>query len=528
MLSYSSLQFIIFVAAFFALYFIAPNVKLKQAVILLANLVFYRYAGGLNALCFVLLASLTAYGAGMLMERVYADFNLKSEGLEYKQRMELLSEYKRKTIKLVILGLIVIVGILVYTKAGRMSGWESVDSILAIRPLRSYLAPLGVSYYSLSLIGYMLDVYWRKTPAEHNYLKLLLCTTYFPTIIQGPIMKYSGLMRQFDELPGFDWNRVSFGLQLILYGYIKKVVIADRLGIFPHTVFSEIGSYQGVMVVIAVIFNVLTLYFDFSGCMDVVTGLAQMMGVSVDKNFNHPFFSKTPAEFWRRWHITLGAWFKEYVYMPIAVNPGFIARAAKIKERSGATASRIFSTVVPLIVVWTLTGLWHGTGIDYLLWGWYWGILIIFEAIFQKQLKQIEKTEESKGRLPMYNLLRMAITFVIFAVGRMFTALGTGVHNAVPIIFGRIFAGAGLGALSDGTLFQQGLNEKEFAFCILGIILVWIVDVLQERGMSIRQRLSEQNIVVRWAFYIGALIIIIIFGVYGAGYDASGFAYGGF
>lgn len=528
MLSYISLQFLIFIAAFFALYFAVPGVRAKQAVILIGNLVFYRYAGGLNALCFVVLASLVAYGAGRLMERVYADFILKSEGLEYKDRMSLLSEYKKKTIRFVILGLMVIVGIMVYTKAGRMAGWNSVESVLKIRPLRSYLAPLGVSYYSLSLTGYLLDVYWRKAEAEHNYLKLLLCTSYFPTIIQGPIMKYPGLIRQFDELPGFDFRRVSFGLQLALYGLIKKIVIADRLAVFPQTIFSDIGSYQGLTVVLAVIFNVLTLYFDFSGCMDVVTGMAQMMGIKVDKNFNHPFFSKTPAEFWRRWHITLGAWFKEYVYMPIAVSPRFIAGAARIKAGSGITASKIYSTAVPLIVVWTLTGLWHGTGIDYLLWGWYWGILIILEAVFAKQLKDIEKSHESKGRLKAYDILRMALTFVIFAVGRMFTALGMGVHNAVPVIFGRIFAGSDLGALVDGSLFSHGLSQREFLICILGIILVWIVDCLQERGMSVRERLSEQHVIVRWAFYIGAVMIIILFGVYGAGFDASGFAYGGF
>ncbi len=528
MLSYNTLNFIIFVTAFFALFFVAPNIRLKQAVILLANLVFYRYSGGLNALCFVVLASIVAYGAARLMEKVYDEFNLRAEGLNYKERTELLSEFKKRTIRFVILGLIVIVGIMIYTKAGRMAGWEKVDAITDLRPFSTYLAPLGVSYYSLSLTGYILDVYWRKAPAEHNYLKLLLCTTYFPTIIQGPIMKYSGLMKKFDELPGFDWKRVCFGLQLILYGYIKKIVIADRMAVFPQSIFSDIGSYQGVIVVIAVIFNVFTLYLDFSGCMDIVTGMAQMMGVSVDKNFNHPFFSKTPGEFWRRWHITLGAWFKEYVYMPIAVNPGFIAGAAKIKAGSGVTASKIYSTAVPLIVVWTLTGLWHGTGISYLLWGWYWGILIIFEAIFQKQLKQIERSREQAGRLPMYNVFRMAVTFVIFAVGRSFTALGMGVYNAVPVIFGRIFSGAGLDALYDGSLFSQGLSQAEFFLCLLGIVLVWIVDVLQERGVSVRQWIADQNIAVRWIIYIGAVMMIIIFGVYGAGYSASGFAYGGF
>ena len=501
---------------------------MKQAIILLGNIVFYRYAGGINALCFVVLASLTAYIAGRLMDKVYSDFSVRAEGLDYKEKSALLAGYKKTTVKFFIVGMIIIIGILIYTKAGRMSGWEHVTTIRQIMPFRSYLAPLGVSYYSLSLTGYMLDVYWRKAQAEHNYLKLLLCTTFFPTIIQGPIMKYPGMIKQFEELPGFDFRRVSFGLQLMLYGYIKKIVIADRLGIFPRTIFSDIGSYEGVTVVIAVIFNVLTLYFDFSGCMDIVTGLAQVMGISVDRNFNHPFFSKTPAEFWRRWHITLGAWFKDYVYMPIAVSPRFISMAAKVKKTSGAGASRVFSTVVPLIAVWTLTGLWHGTGIDYLLWGWYWGILIIFEVIFTKQLKEIEKLEEEKGRLFLYDLFRRSFTFAAFAVGRMFTALGTGVHNAVPVIIGRIFHGGDFASLVDGSLFTHGLSQREFMLCIGGILLVWIVDLLQERGLSIRERLSEQNIIVRWLFYIGAFAIIIIFGMYGSGYNASGYAYGGF
>lgn len=528
MLAYNTLQFLLFIAVFFAIYFIVPGTRLKQAVILLGNFIFYRYAGGMNALCFVVLASLTAYIAGRLMEKTYAEFSLKSDALDYKAKAELLAGYKKTTVKFVIAGMIVIIGIMVYTKVGRMSGWENVSTIRQIVPLRNYLAPLGVSYYSLSLTGYMLDVYWRKAQAEHDYLKLLLCTTFFPTIIQGPIMKYSSMMKQFEELPGFDFRRVSFGMQLILYGYIKKIVLADRLAIFHGNIFSDIGSYEGMTVVIAVIFNVLTLYLDFSGCMDIVTGLAQMMGISVEKNFNHPFFSKTPAEFWRRWHITLGAWFKDYVYMPIAVNPGFISMVAKVKKASGSDLSRVFSTGVPLITVWTLTGLWHGTGINYLLWGWYWGILIIFEVTFSKQLKEKEKAEAAKGRLPMYDLFRRSLTFAAFAVGRMFTALGMGVHNAVPVIIGRIFYGTDFKSLIDGSLFTHGLSQREFGLCIAGIFFVWIIDLLQERGLSIRQRLSEQHIIVRWTFYLGALMIVLIFGMYGEGFNASGYAYGGF
>ncbi len=524
-MSYNSVSFFVFLLFFFCIYFLVPKgkTKAKQAVILAGNLVFYRFAG-LNRLAVLIGTSLIVYGTSRILEHIYAGYETEKEGLKPKEQAALLARYKKRCRKWLYLALFVVVGILVYIKVGKTFGWREVGKLKDFR-LGSILVPLGISYYTFSSVGYLLDIYWRKAKCEHSYLKFLTCMTFFPHIVEGPIGHYDKIMGQFGSLPGYEDRRVCFGLQLLLWGTFKKIVVADRLALFTGTIFTAPGEFAGIEVFLAVTLGAIQLYADFSGCMDMVGGIAQVMGVSLEKNFNHPFFSRSAAEFWRRWHMTLGAWYKDYILMPIATSPRFMRLTVKVRERCGKRAGRIFSTAVPTAVVWILTGMWHGTGMSYLAWGLYWGTLIILSDALSPEIKKASDFLHIQTESRVFAVVQMVRTFFLFCIGRMFTAAGS--LGGCVILWSRLFYEPRLGEILSGGLFKHGLDAPNFCVALLGILLMWSVSIFQER-MGIRERIASAPLVVRWPVYYGAILLILVFGMYGSVYDASTFVYGEF
>ncbi len=528
-MSYISFSFLLFLAVLMTLYLLMPSVRLRQIILLAGNLVFYICAGGRSLLAILIATTFIVYAASRLMGRVYEGFESETAAKELKpkEKSQLLASYRKRAKAVLIPSLVIVLGILVYGKAGKLIGFpETSDfSSLAGAGFRAVMVPLGISYYTFSAVGYLLDIYWRKTKAEKNPLLLLLSMTYFPVIIQGPISRYDRLMKQFGELPGFSYERVTFGLQRAVFGFFKKLVLADRISAFPAAVFGNIQEHSGLLVVLAVCANAVHLYMDFSGCMDIVIGISEALGVTLDENFSQPFFSKSAAEFWRRWHITLGSWFKDYVYMPIATSKFMMNRTSAIRKSGKKRLASFTAAAVPLIVVWILTGLWHGTGADYLLWGVYWGVLIILETAFAPEWKKLAAYLHTEPDRPLPGFLRMVRTFVYFCFGRMITALGCA--GSALIILRRIFSGSGAREFIDGSVFTYGVDAKDFAVIAAGLFICFLVSIWQTK-MHIRERIAKMALPVRWAVYLAGIMAVVIFGVYGPGYSASSFVYGAF
>lgn len=505
-MTYNSLAFLFFFAIFISVYLLMPSVRMRQAVILLGSLTFYCLAGSPLLLLLVVLGTLVVYACSRRMESIYAGFEQEKQGMTPKEAAVLFASYKKRSRKYLMAALIALLGFLIFVKVAKLV------------QLPGILVPVGISYYTFSSVGYLLDIYWKKTKAEHNFAMLLLCVIFFPHIVLGPISRYPRLLGQMKELPGFDYTRVCFGLQRMLWGFFKKMVVADRIARYTTVVFDSPQSYVGVEIVLAIFLCAIELYADFSGCMDIVCGASQTMGVTLDENFKHPFFATSAAEFWRRWHITLGTWFKDYVYMPIAMNPWFMKMVGKLRKKYGNKAGQVVSSAVPLGIVWLLTGLWHGTGMNYVVWGIYWGVLIILETAFP-----VKKSKEQKQNL--FRLLRMLRTFLLFCIGRMLTVTGT--ISGFFVLLRRIFAASGLHAFTSGSIFTYGLDLPNFVVVAIGILLIWIVDILQER-LQLRVRIAAFPLPVRWLIYYGACVILLIFAGYGSAYDATSFIYGAF
>lgn len=536
-------------------YFLVPA-RFRWIFLLVVSVLFFA-SYGIELLPFAAGAVIIAWGGGMLIRRRYeaAERAMEAEPIsDKKERAARQAAVKRGCKYILWASAALILGVLIYTKTQRqLAGLPGLSAVvwffskvyqhlarafLAIPGLSwfvaftaaaetyhgdSFFVPLGISYYTMSLAGYLADVYWKKEQAERNPFRLALFALYFPKILEGPISKHRLLAGQLENLPGFDYTRFCHGLQRMLWGYLKKLCIADRLNLFVSPVFAGYESYHGSVLLLAALFGAFQLYCDFSGCMDIALGLSEILGIRLEENFDRPFASESAAEFWRRWHITLGVWFKDYIYMPLVISPRLLKLAGRCKARFGKQAGKQVMTIVPLAAVWLLTGLWHGTGWNYILWGLYWGALIICSTVFAPQLKRLAVRCHMDQEKPWCRFVRRVRTFLLFVGGRLITLPGS--LAALRGVLRRIFFRFGPWCLVDQSIYNCGLSRANFWLGVFLILFLLWAERKQGAGIVWRERIDALPLPVRWGIYLGGIFFVLIFGIYGAGYDASAFVY---
>ena len=532
-MSFTSIMFLPFVFVAALLYFTVFR-KCQWVWLLIASLVFYLLSGP-KYIVFILVTSFSTY---LIARRIYKIRCQETEAtsdksIEREERKKISKKFTARCKGWLALDLILNFGILAVIKYTdfALSGVSHILSVFGVdwaAKTFSFVLPLGISFYTFMTVGYVLDVYWRRYEAEKNPLKLLLFASYFPHIIQGPIGRYNKLKVQFEERHYFDYDRVKKGIQLVLWGYFEKMVIADRLAIFANGVYARWEETSGIPLIIAIIFFSLQLYLDFQGCMDIARGVSQIFGIELEKNFWHPYFSKTMPEFWKRWHITLGNWFKDYLLYPVSMSRLCKSIDKFTRKKWGKNVSHAIATIIPSACVWVITGIWHGAASRYLLWGIYHGILIIGGACLDIPFQKLGKVLRVNTEAWSFDLWRMIRTFILSAIGRIFF-VSNGFHEAIAIMKKTFdVTHLRLYTLWDKSLYNYGLNQRGFILCIVLILLIWFVSMKQEKGMVIRDEIAKQNIVFRWALTLLLIIGIIALGIYGEGYNASAFVYGQF
>ena len=488
-MSFTDERFLLFFPCSILLYFVSPF-EYRPFSLLIMSVVFYL-SWGWHGFAFVILLSLITF---------------------FLARFIACSSNKKEKRFWLIISIVLLLTALIYTKAGKYL-------LLLIRSTDNrMIVPLGISYITLSSLGYLIDVYRGQQQPENNFLRFLLFLLYFPKVIQGPISRYQELSHELFSGHEFDFKRVCFGLQLMLYGLFKKLVIADRMAVVISTIFGNYKQYKGSILIFGLILRSIQLYCDFSGYMDIAEGISEVFGISLPRNFSHPFFSQSAGEFWRRWHMSMGQWFKDYVYMPLVTSPTVSKMAYRIRQRFGKRTGKAFMSLLPLIVVWILTGLWHGTGLNYLLWGIYWGLIISFSTVFTKELKSLASMLHIDTEKKSWMLFRQIRTFLLFTFARFIV-----LEDAIPI-WRKIKEGLYIGQLFDGTIYTLGISRPEFLITFLAIGIVWEISILQENG-SVRNLIADSNVVFRWLIYYIVIFVIIIFGYYGLGYNSADFIY---
>lgn len=488
-MSYASVEFLLFVLVLVLIYYIFPK-KHRYIVLLIGSLIFYYLFSG-KYIIFILLSSVITYFSGKLIEK-YND--------------------KRKLI--LTLSILLNLSFLLVLKYNNFFG--DIFRVVGINiPYKKFILPIGISYYTLETISYLTDIYRKRMKAENNYLKVLLFLVYFPQIVEGPIANYSRLSKTLFNTERFNYDNFVSSFVLIGWGFVKKLVIADRAGIFVSKVFEN--NYGGILLVIGVILYTLQIYADFSGCIDIVSGVSELFGVKLDENFKRPFFSKSIQEFWRRWHITLGTWLKEYVFYPVSLSKINMKLNLKLMKMKSKYLSKFIITAFPLFFVWFFNGMWHGTSFKYVVYGLYYYVLMMIGILLEPILKKIISIFKVNTEVWSYKFFQAIRTILIVCFGMFlfrvdsFAQMGVMLHSK-----------------ESTALFSLGLKKADFALLIVGIFIMLIVGVMQEFNINIREELQKQNLIFKWLVYYIIIFSIIIFGIYGKGYDAASFIYGGF
>lgn len=514
----TSVDFVLFFVFGILAYYICP-VKHRWLVLLASSVCFYLISG-IEYFPFIVFTTLTIWLASREIgkiwkkqEEYFHTCNVSSEQRKARKKKD-----KEKARIVLVVTLCINIGFLVFGKLVNyfVCRVSSTNSLFT-----NVIVPLGISYYTFTTVGYLLDVYWKRYTYEKNFVRFSLYSLYYPHIVQGPISRYNTLGQELLAEHRFSFDNLTKGAELILWGYFKKLVIADRLNIFVSNVFSD-PIKNGSIYTLAIFFDVIQIYADFSGYMDVVCGISQIYGIKLEQNFNHPFFSKSVTEFWRRWHMTLGGWFKDYVYYPLTVSKWLKSFRKKIGKLLPTIAAQFIVTAIPIMITWILTGLWHGTGAGYLSWGIYYGTLITISVVGHDAFIKLGKRLHIRMNCFSWRLFQMIRTFVIFAGGRLLTK-GSSLGSALQIIR-RIFFGNNIGKLFDGSLFYYGLNQTNLVIAFSGALLLLLVSNIQNK-CNIREKLGEQNIVFRWSILLLGIFCILVYGVYGSTYSTSGFMY---
>ena len=527
----NSLNFIIFIAIVCLVYFVVPK-KIKWVILLIANYTFYWICSK-KMIVYMSITTISIYLLALWMGKIDSktkELCKKEEDRKVKKQIKNKAKTKKKWI--VFLAVLINFGILISLKYCNFifKNLNSLFDMIRIPieiPFKQILLPLGISYYTLQAISYVVDVYRGKYLPDKHLGRVALFVSFFPQMIEGPIGRYDELANQLYEPHKFNYENVKFGIQLMLWGYFKKMVIADRAALYVNEVFAHYQNYIGIPLFFAAALYTLQIYAEFSGCIDIVRGTAQILGINMAENFKRPFFSKSVQEFWRRWHITLGTWFKEYIFYPISLS--------KLTVKISELAKKIFKTsyitklipaIFALFFVWFGNGIWHGASWKYIFYGLYYYIIMVigmlFEPLGNKILNKLKINKEAFS----YKLFQMIRTTIIVIIG-MLIFRSSSLRMAWKM-FKNIFTIKNIELLFNGKLFNIGFDYFDFNILVIGTIIILIVGILQEKGYNIREKISKQNLPFRWILYYTIIFAIILFGIYGYGYVASDFIYGQF
>ena len=520
MASYFSPQYLaVLLPATVGLYAITPQ-RARRVILLLASYAFFWAVSG-SLIVYLLFSTLSIHHLGLWLELTARNGKERLALAESDQRKAIRAGIQRQQRGIILLAVVIHIGLLLTLKYSHffLSNGNALLRFLhmpAILPVPSFLLPIGISFYTLQAVSYLIDVYRGKIQADHNLFRLALFLGFFPQMMEGPICRYEQTAQRLWEAPPMCWNNFLLGGQRILWGIIKKMVVADRLNIFILNVFSDYDQYNGSIIAVAAICYTIQLYMDFSGTIDVALGSAQLFGVALPENFQRPFFSRTISEFWQRWHITLGTWFKDYVFYPISMSGPMKRLTVSAKKRLGTHAAALVAGGVALLCVWVCNGLWHGSAWSYLFFGMYHFALIFLGSVTAPLSQSLRQKLRITPECGWFRAVQIVRTGLLVVVGELFfRAHGL---RAGLAMFRSMVTDFRFSSMGDRLLGQLGVDIFDLLIVVVALIGVFVISSYQERGVQIRESLHKKPLPLRWALLYGLILFIVIFGAYGPGY----------
>ncbi|WP_418639597.1 MBOAT family O-acyltransferase [Winogradskyella sp.] len=476
---FNSLDFAIFFPIVFALYWlVARNLTLRNVLILVASYTFYGWWDW-RFLFLIAVSTLVDFYVGKKMHKI---------------------ENKKKRKQLLFVSLLVNLGFLVYFKYTNFFIESFVDSFrlfgkeLEVSTLNIIL-PVGISFYTFQTLSYTIDIYRKQLKPTNDIIAFSAFVSFFPQLVAGPIERASHLLPQFYKTYTFNYKLVKSGLLLMAFGLFKKMVIADRAALYVNQVYNNVDDYGGVGYIYATVLFAFQIYCDFSGYSDIAIGLGRTMGFDLMKNFDSPYISKSLTEFWRRWHISLSTWFRDYLYIPL-----------------GGSKKGKYRTYANLFIVFVVSGLWHGAAMTFIIWGAIHGIILMIEKgtfTFRKRL--FNKIGLDKNNFSNH-LFFGFIIFTIVCFGWVFFRANS-LSDSLQIVLG-FFSDFNLGDMFKKETYLIGFKPNEFKVITIAILMLFAFEYFHKKHNSIKF-LNNQSTLFRWSFYLSIVILIMLFGIYG-------------
>lgn len=526
---FTSLEFIVFMAIVFITYYVVPK-KCQWPVLLIFSYVFYFIADP-RYLIFILVTTVSTYLISRKLEKINDTMNAylaeNKASLSKDEKKAYKNKIKASKWKWLLVCLILNIGILSVTKytnfvINNINNFLSGESKLQLIDM---IIPMGISFYTFQTMGYIIDVYRGKQEAQRNPFKLALFVSFFPQLVQGPISRYDQLSKTLFEPHKYDGKTVASGLMRILWGYFKKVVIADRMLTAVTTLVGGTETYTGVYVFIAMLFYAFELYCDFTGGIDITIGIAEVMGIKLPENFNLPYFSKNIKEYWNRWHITMGTWFTDYIFYPISVCQPMLKISKWSRKHLGDFIGKRVPVYLSSFIVWLTTGIWHGAAWNFIVWGLMNFVVIMISQELEPLYAKFHNKFKVKGRW-YYEGFQIIRTILLMSAIRMFDC-----YRDVPMTFkmiGTMFTEFNFSAFTDGSLLKLGLSLADYILLFVGFIIVLSVSIVKLKVGNIREKLYEKPAIIYYGLMAVLFLVTIVFGAYGVGYDSSQFIYNQF
>lgn len=495
---FNSVAFLIFFPVVVLVYFLIPQ-RWRWLWLLVASYYFYMSWNPIYAVL-LLLATVLSYGSGLFLSACRRSLGRRAEWGK----------------KWCLAGCVALnLGILFFFKyyAFAAGSMEIIFSLLHLSvqlPVFDVLLPVGISFYTFQGMGYVFDVYRGEIQAEKNFLRYALFISFFPQLVAGPVERSKNLMHQIYELHSFDAERVKDGLLLMGWGFFQKLVIADRIAILVSEIYGNFTGYSGMQILLATVLFAFQIYCDFGGYSDIAVGAARVMGFTLTKNFKSPYYAATVSEFWRRWHISLTTWFRDYVYIPLGGN-----RCGRWRKYRN------------LLLTFIVSGLWHGAGWNYIAWGGLNGLYQVAGDLTKSLRTMLKERLHIRTDCGSYHLMQGIVTFLFVDFAWLFFR-ADGFRTALQMLRHMICHPGFMALFSPDTLLGVNtapLSEKDFYVMLAGLVVLMLVDYWKRQNVDLKGVLAKQNLWFRCLVYYGLIFTILILGVYGSGYDASAFIY---
>lgn len=521
-MNFASFEFLAFLTILTLVYFLVPK-KAQWIVLLLGSVVFYAFAGFVSFF-FLIFAIVISFVTVQILGKRQISLKKYLEDtkatLTKEERKAYRAKHKNGSLLILCIGILIMTLALVYVKyLSSMIGFKITDSGISFGAYA--LEVMGISYYTFISIGYMIDVYREKAAVEHNFFRHALFVSFFPQLAMGPISRYADTGEQLKTPHSFSAKEAWCGLLRILWGFFKKLVVADAIA--PAIGFIVGEKLGGVYFILLCLFYSIRIYGDFTGGIDIVLGAAQILGIKLPENFNRPFSSKSTAEYWNRWHITMGNWFTNYIFYPLSLTKGMQKLSKWGRAKLGTGIGKRLPVYTATVITWLATGLWHGFAWNFVVWGLLNGVVILISQELNPLYEKFRAKFPKLWNSAPYQSFMAIRTFLLMSLIRVFDC-----YCDVPLTFNRFFSvfyTFNIGEIFKGGLTDLEVSTTQYIVIAVGILIMTAVSRLG-KDKPLREKLWEKPLLGN-AIMALLCIAILVFGSYGLGFDASAFIYGG-